>query len=389
MSKDRLRIAYLCDLSPLDRDLYSGGNANIHDALVAHAGDVTILRHDWGAAQPIRRAILALPDGLNMRLRWRAHLALRRVAARAVEAQLAENRFDVLFGAYSLASLAGVRVPSHMVSVFTSDAVQTVYKTSEIGRRFGQRRLASALMDRWVERREAEVLRGTDLLLWPSRWMRDATARRYGLSDDKAHLVPWGANIARPAPPAPRPLSRDAPVRLLVIGRDWFAKGGPVAFDTMQALRKRGIDARLTVIGCQPPEIHESGQVTVHAQLNKAVPEELATFEAALRSAHFLVQPSYESFGFAFCEASAHGLPSLCLDVGGVPVRDGINGHALPTGATPEDFARIIMDHLDAPERYAALTRSARDEYEAHLNWDAWGRRAAALMRAALARKRT
>ncbi|MEN9061359.1 glycosyltransferase [Ponticoccus litoralis] len=141
----------------------------------------------------------------------------------------------------------------------------------------------------------------------------------------------------------------------------------------MTALRDSGIDARLTVIGCTPPEAHRSEHVTVHPQLNKAVPEELHRFEAAIAAAHFLVQPSYESYGFAFCEASAMGLPALCLRVGGVPVRDGVNGHALPPGATPGDFAALIRRYLDDAPAYAALCASARREYEVRLNWDAWG----------------
>ena len=65
-------------------------------------------------------------------------------------------------------------------------------------------------------------------------------------------------------------------MRLLVIGRDWFAKGGPLAFDAMMVLRDKGVDARLTVIGCDPPEFHQNAHVTVHPQLNKAVPAEQA-----------------------------------------------------------------------------------------------------------------
>jgi glycosyltransferase involved in cell wall biosynthesis len=98
--------------------------------------------------------------------------------------------------------------------------------------------------------------------------------------------------------------------------------------------------------------------------------------------------PSFESYGFAFCEAAAYGLPALCLRVGGVPVRDGITGHALPPGSGVEQFAARIFDYLDAPERYAQLSASARSEYENRLNWDAWGAQTAQLLREAVARKR-
>ncbi|WGW04447.1 glycosyltransferase family 4 protein [Tropicibacter oceani] len=381
MVKDRLRIAYLCDMSPLDRNLYSGGNARIHDALKTHVGDVTILSNSWGLAEPLRRLILKLPDALNLRLRWRIHLLLAPLIARKVRAELARGQYDVLFCAYSFQSLCRVRPPYPLVSVYTSDATQTTYRASEIGAYHKTYLRIGRLMDGWVERCEKRTFSNTDLLLWPSKWQKDLADTRYGLTADHSILVPWGANLAKPAPRiTPTEISRDKPVRLLLIGRDWFAKGGPVAFDTMKLLRAQGIDARLTVIGCQPPPFHLNEFVKVYKQLDKAIPEQLAQFERELDNAHFLVQPSMESYGFAFCEASAHGLPSLCLRVGGVPIREGINGHALPMGSGPDAFAAKVQHYLDHPDAYVALTLTARQEYRERLNWDTWGETVAALL---------
>ena len=135
---------------------------------------------------------------------------------------------------------------------------------------------------------------------------------------------------------------------------------------------------RLTVIGTTPPDFHMSEHVTVHPYLDKSNTAQFDTFQSTLRNAHFMVMPSYESYGFAFCEASAYGLPSLCLRVGGVPVRDGINGHALPISASPQDFAQVIRRYLKRPETYNALRQSSRREYKDHLNWNAWGKAVAA-----------
>ena len=387
MSKGTLRIAYLCDMSPLDRNLYSGGNARIYDALRRHAGEVTVLSQGWHGAEPLRRLIHAMPESVNLRLRWRAHLALSRIIARGVRAELAQGDYDVLFCAYSLHSLAGLRAPDGMVTCFTSDATQTTYRNSEIGAAFQRRFPGGALLDNWIEAHEARALRACDLLLWPSDWLRQAAQRRYALPPARAHLLPWGANMDWVPAPAPKGLTPGQPLNLLVIGRDWFAKGGPIAFDTMQALRDQGVDARLTVIGCTPPEFHRNDHVTVHPQLDKSRPEDLALFNAALEAAHFLIQPSYESYGFAFCEAAALGLPALCLRVGGVPVREGVNGHALPPDSGPRAFADLIQTYLQAPARYAALSQSARQEYEDQLNWYAWGARAATLLQQAVAQK--
>ena len=370
-----MKIAYLCDISPEHTQPYSGGNARIYEALRNHVGDVDILPQSWGLAEPLRQAIYALPDSANLRLRWRMHLALGRVIARNVTQALAKTKYDVVFGAYSFQSMTALKTPYPMLKAYTADATFTAYRRSEIGRNFGASWAARNLLDPLTLRAERQIYRNLDIMLWPSEWLKREADALYGLNDSQSLVLPWGANIdAVPAETSPRSLSADAPVELLVVGRDWFAKGGPQAFEAMQILRAAGVDARLTVVGTTPPEFHQNEYVTIYPSLNKAVPEEKAKFEAALRQAHFLVQPSFESWGFAFCEAAAFGLPSLCLNVGGVPVRDGVTGHALPRGAGAREFADIIRGYLQNPARYGALRLSSRDAYETQLNWDSWGK---------------
>jgi glycosyltransferase involved in cell wall biosynthesis len=372
MTAKRLKIAYLCDHSPLDKNLYSGGNARIFNALQKHVGDVDILPANWGALAPLRRAIHRLPEKYILRLGWRVHLALAPLINRSLSRQLAKGGYDVLFGAYSFHALRGVKLPVGMVSAYTSDATPTTYKQSQIGQSFQQISRFARLFDPLIQRAEKQVFTGVDHLFWPSLWIRDAVVKLHDLPPGRNLVLPWGANIDDPGTARP-PAIGTGPLNLLVVGRNWFAKGGPMAFETLQILRAQGVDARLTVVGCTPPDFHRNDRVQVHPQLDKAVPDQLATFTQCFRQAHFLVMPSMESYGFAFCEASAYGLPSLCYQVGGVPVRDGVNGHALPLGAKAADFAKVICGYLDAPERYAELRKTTREEYEARLNWDAWG----------------
>lgn len=381
-----MKIAYLCDISPEHEQPYSGGNARIYRALQDHVGAVDILPQTWGAAEPLRRALYALPYGINLRLRWRLHLLLAPIIARSITQALSAKRYDVVFGAYSFQSFAALKTPYPVLKAFTSDASFTVYKRSEIGANFGSSWMSRKLLDPLTLRAERAIYRKLDLALWPSDWLKSEADPLYGLSPQQSVVVPWGANIDTPQAEArPLPLSKESPVNLLVVGRDWQAKGGPIAFDTMTLLRAAGIDVRLTVIGTTPPDCHHSPYVTVHPALDKTVPRERALFEAAFRQAHFLVQPSFESWGFAFCEAAAYSLPSLCLAVGGVPVQDGITGHNLPPGADAAAFAEIVHSYLKAPERYAALRQSARADFEQNLNWDAWGRKVHDLLKARLA----
>ena len=380
-----LRIAYLSDFDPSDPTLYSGGNAAMLRALRDAGNAVTVLSQSWGLADPLRRAVLAAPDALSIRARWRLHLALARVIARGVRGELAKGRFDVLFCAYSFHSLSRLSLPYPMVTAYSSDATPTIYRASRVGQSFGSWFAPSRHLDPMIERAEARVFAGLDLALWPSDWLRDAVNARYGLDPARSRTLPWGANIDDPGIAAPAPaLGAGRPVEILLVGRDWEAKGGPVTAETAALLRARGLDARLTVIGCTPPPEIDRAGLSVHPHLDKSDPADLTVFQAAFRRAHFLLMPSFESYGFAFCEASAYGLPSLCLETGGVPVWSGENGHRLPVGAGAGDFADLVARYIEDPAAYAALCRRARRIYENRLNWPAWGRAATGAMRAAV-----
>jgi glycosyltransferase involved in cell wall biosynthesis len=212
----------------------------------------------------------------------------------------------------------------------------------------------------------------------------------YGLGETQSLHVPWGANIETPDRESlVLSQSLKGQIRLLLIGRDWFAKGGPLVVEVLDHLLSVGIDAHLTVVGCVPPDEYRREQMTVHAYLRKDDPAEREIFESLLRNAHFFIMPSFESYGFAFAEASAYGLPSLALRIGGVPIQDGVNGHALPRTATKEDFAGKILFYRQNEESYSKLRASSRQLFEGQLNWDAWGRKVSELVAERLNAKRT
>ncbi|MDX5401425.1 MAG: glycosyltransferase family 4 protein [Rhodobacterales bacterium] len=276
-----------------------------------------------------------------------------------------------------------------MVTAYTTDATPTIYKHSEVGRSFGSFVGASRLLDPAITRAERATFRKTDLLLWASEWLHAEATKLYHLSPDQSRVVNWGANIDRPAPETQAlPLARNLPLRLLFVGRDWYAKGGPATVAALRMLRAQGIDARLSVVGTEPPPEDMDPAVDVYRFLDKTDPAQLALFTDLYRQSHFLVMLSFESYGFAYCEASAYGLPSLALRVAGVPVRDGVNGHSFPVATDPAALAACIMSYLADPTRYSALRRSTRKEYESRLNWEAWGQRTAGLLRTKLAERR-
>ncbi|MEM6499679.1 MAG: hypothetical protein AAF709_23535 [Pseudomonadota bacterium] len=244
-----IKIAYLCDRSPDETWSYSGGNSRILRELRSHVGDVTVLKTGWHDADLVRRFIDKLPQEISARARWRMQLFLSKTISRGVTRELSADKFDVLFCPYSFHSLANLDLPYPMLSVHTSDATPTTYKRSEIGQSFGSYLSLSRLFDPTILRFEKKVFQTTDLLLWPSHWLKESADKLYNLDDQSSIVVPWGANIEAPLR---RNLKIDDPIdgrlELLLVGRDWFAKGGPLAFEVLQLLLAQGISA--SIMGC-------------------------------------------------------------------------------------------------------------------------------------------
>ncbi len=235
---------------------------------------------------------------------------------------------------------------------------------------------------------EFRALRRAAVTLVSSRWAAESAVQDYGADPARVHDVSIGANLLHPPnrhQVLPRNLGRR--LRLLMVGVVWEAKGGQIAYEALLHLLERGYDAELTVVGCSAPPGLAHPRMRVIPFLNKQVPEERARFDQLWREADFFVLPTRaDAAGVVFCEASAHGIPSIATHTGGVPsiVVDGKNGFTLPYEAGGEAYARVIAELFDDPARYARLCESSREEFERRLNWDVWGARVAEIVGQAL-----
>lgn len=241
------------------------------------------------------------------------------------------------------------------------------------------------------ERIEARAIRRAGAVVYPSQWAAGNARRHYGASPESTFVVPFGANLAE-VPARKKALDRSlvSPIRLLLVGVDWARKGGSIAFDCLTSLLKMGIDARLTVCGCVPPPGYTHPDLEVIPFLDKDLPEHRARLSQLYLDSHFFVFPTRaEAAGIVVCEASAHGLPALVADTGGTGsvIRDGVNGFLMPFEADGAAYAAKIAETVRNPDLYRSLVASSRDEYEARLNWDAWGRDMRAVFGSILARQ--
>ncbi len=225
---------------------------------------------------------------------------------------------------------------------------------------------------------EQQALDSCALAVFPTQWAADVACGSYDVDPRKIRVIPYGANLytkLNAADIATCLRRRDeSDWELLFASVDWERKGAQIAVDTTTALRARGINARLTLVGCLPPRsISLPDYVTVIGGIDRSTRKGQALLSALYMQSHLLILPNHAECVAAFlAEASAHGVPSLTTNGDGnsTLVKDGVNGYLLPLEAGPADYANYAFQLLADPAKYAALCWSSFQRFQTELNWD-------------------
>lgn len=236
----------------------------------------------------------------------------------------------------------------------------------------------------WGNEIERRALENASYVLYPSEWAAASARRDYGVDAARVRVFPYGANLEEvPGPDnleAVKPRERCV---LTFLGVDWERKGGPIAHETVARLREMGVDAELVVVGCTPPARFAAPWMRVVPRIDKGDPNGRVELSRLLARSTFLLLPTRrECFGIVFCEASAHGTPSVATDTGGVAgaVTPGENGFLLPPSAGGREYAGLIHELFRDTERTRTLVQTTRRAFDERLNWGAWASRARELM---------
>jgi glycosyltransferase involved in cell wall biosynthesis len=377
----RPRIAILSSLDTSSRRAFSGTPYFMSQALEKHCGPVVHLG-------PVRSRIEAAGEMGNRfarRLLGREFAfghsrALARDYARIFARRLREEGpFDVIFAPAASTQIA--LLETEIPIIYASDA--TFQLMRDYHQDFTGISDAYAATGNDIERR---AIHNSAAVTYPSQWAARSAVSDYGVSPDRVEMVPWGANMdCIPEAESLWPAKDLAHCSLLFLGVNWERKGGPIAYEATDILRRRGVDATLTVCGTTPPDEFGAPWLRVVPSLNKQNPAEERQLSQLLLQASFLVLPTRnDCYGIAFCEASAHGTPSVATATGGVggAVAEGRSGFLLPMEAGPDAYAEIIHSLWSDKDRYEQLVTSSREHYETAANWDHW----AAAMREIIAK---
>ena len=380
-----IRVAFATIGDPEERRTWSGTPFFMMRALREAGVEVTALGPYRSWTEFSRRAAARLSDSLFGRsYLHRQALAVARRFSAQTGARVAGQRFDLVFAAASSATVAFLE--SDVPVVYASDTTFALMRNyyPSFSRLWGR----SA---READELERRAIQRADHLLYPTEWAARSAVDDYGADPRKITIAPFGANLET-APVRERASARtlSVPCRLLFIGVDWQRKGGPVALEALEALVERGIDARLDVVGCDPPGLSDHPGVRVTPYLSKQDPAQRAELDELFYNAHFLIVPTRsDCFGIVFSEASAFGLPSLATRTGGVGgvVRDGVNGITLALDAKGSAYAALIEGLYRDASGYADLVKGALGESETRLSWTQWASDALEAIASALRRR--
>lgn len=373
-----LKVALASRGDPGNRRLWSGTPFYMSNALKRVVSDV---RHIGMVESPLMRQLERLAK-LQSRLTssrgmpTASWLAARLNSAKVKKA-LAEEDVDFIVAPAGSSVIASLDVETPII--YTSDATVRLM--------VGYYGKFTDLSDRALRASEdleqAAIDRAT-ILSYPSQWAAQSAIEHYGADPKKVHVHPYGANMERiPNREAALAHPPNEGLQLLFVGVEWDRKGGDIAVEAVRALNAGGVAAHLTVVGCVPPDHVPRDHMTVYPFLSKHDPQQAAKLSELYHMADlFFVPTRAECYGVVWCEAAAHGLPSISTATGGVPdvIREGVTGHTLPPEADGAAYADLIRELALDQERLAALRISARDDFETRLNWDVWGRDLSRLM---------
>lgn len=371
-----IKIGFVHRTDPWDVRSWSGIPYFMCRSLEKHVGQVVALGPDLTRSTKILFGTL-----------WRINKAARPILGRTFigeanritsirlgsffRQRIDESEVDVLFAPVASTEIAYLKTSKPIV--YLSDATWKIMAGYYPG--FS---CFSTLGAYEVGHIESRAIQRASAIVYPSEWAASSARDHYHVREDKLSCISFGANLLevpdREQALAHRPIS---PLQLLWVGVDWRRKGADVAVSCLDELLKAGIDARLTICGCAPPEGFDHPRVKIAGFLNKRDPEQRKRLSRLFLDAHFFIFPTRaEAFGVVVAEASAHGLPTLGANTGGVPgvLRDGENGRLLPPASDGRAYAEMIRAVLADPDEYPKLVRGSRDLYERELNWDAWGK---------------
>lgn len=365
-------IAYITVSDPRNKHAWSGTNHYIWKALEKRFGTIDLL----GPDEPkFITFICKIIHGISLyvfgkRFNYRDSTIYAKACGRLFGKKIKQRNYDLIVSPAGIAYVAYLK--TSIPVVFIGDRI--------IANALGYHTIISNLW-KWSEKQslktEETALKRSALNILSSHWAADYAIQYYHLKKETTIVLPFGANMDN-VPSAEYVFKhKQTPktCKLLLVGTYWKNKGADIAVNALNELLAQGIDAELTIVGCQPDGPFSHPKVTIIPFLNKNTDEGLQKLEALFLTHSFFILPTrFDCTPIVFCESSAYALPVLSSNTGGVAghIKEGINGYLIPYEDQGKAYSEKIMELYNNPEKYQSLCQTTRQLYDQELNWDTW-----------------
>jgi glycosyltransferase involved in cell wall biosynthesis len=373
-----LKIAYICQSDPHDKNA-SGEIHNVFREL-NNFGEVIFIASFTIKFYFHLRIINKISQlFFHKKYNFAYNLRNSKKIGKELTQRLGRDQFDIIFAPYGSRQIAFLETSIPIISIADATFQNLIDYYPDF----------SNLL--WFSQREGNLIEQRAIsksshLIYPSEWAANSAIRDYGASPDKVHIIHIGPCLDWIPPAAVERPNKKRAWNLLFVGRDWRRKGGGLAVAAMDHLAQSGLEAQLTIVGCQPPKVRSN--IRVFPYLNKNRTEDARVLEKLYGEADFLILPTRaDCSSVVVSEANAFGVPVMATQTGGLPslIREGVNGYLLPLSAQGEDYARVISSVMGNEKTYNKLRQTSRQEYEKRLSWGAWSRKVSEIIEQALA----
>ncbi len=382
----------VCVRARIDEALLAGDSSTLRRAVAVAATSrrplsVTVDARALGsAATGTRTYILDLIAALARERAVRTRVLLPPDTAPGVLAVLeADDAIETIFYDDALGGVPRTDIVHRPQQVFTADDLTLLRLLGErivithhdlIGYRCGA---YHATIEQWRDYRRVTrlALAQADMVVFGSRHARDDALREGLIAEQRAHMVPIGAERVWPEtasePEPPEGVAADLGL-LVCIGADYAHKNRPFALALARELQLRhGWDGRLVLAG---PHVEHGSSRERERELLDSDPElaalvvDIGPVGDAQRAwlyahAEAVVYPSvYEGFGLVPFEAAQAGVPCLYAPVGALGELAGPDAAPLVPWdpAASADAVAPLLSPGDARERHVELLRAAAEK---------------------------
>ncbi len=226
---------------------------------------------------------------------------------------------------------------------------------------------------------EKKAIHKSSVCIYRSKWAANSAIQDYSADKGKVKVIYHGPNIESPyIPPYEEVFKKKqtGECNLLLIGVDWQRKGCNIAIETVEALIRMDINAKLNICGCIPPsDVNLPECVTIIPYLDKNKKGDMEKMVSLYENTTYFILPTRaETFGFVLVESFSFGVPVCAADVGGISeiVRDNENGFLFSLEDSGEKYAEKIADNFKDPQAYKKMSLSAYETYSRECNWKQW-----------------